>query len=851
MAFESSALSFLIWITILVRFAAGVELSDDIKNFVPTCAQPCLESFIIGNYPDTDCTRNPTLQCMCTQPSNSGYALGEGALQCISAELSRGVCNDNDAGGAVKRDAYLMCSRIANAQSNTHAILTATLADSPTGGPGSLIVASTPTPTPPPSQTPSSTGSGATETDGEATPTPAPASSTSLNAAQIAGIAVGAVGAILITIIAILIVRRIRKRRYQGLEGGFSPMSDGRSRSAGSAGSKKLLISAPVRKLSSDGGSLAQMPQAFRTPPTYYPTPPMKPPRTPPVPGASSNFFLTPNSSMEAVGLAISRSLNTTPSISPETPVQRHQSKLLPAKPDIGSDIGLRVPPPRPLPPPPPEPVSEPEPALTRGPSSRTAQTNRTSILTNMTAFADLDADAAEGAQTWRPKPGDPRTAAPLYVADKYGNWVLNNNNRQSDLAQVTEAAELDTYTALTKSPQERKDEIVAITEAVSAASAVPEKPLPAFLAEDPSANPITLHRSSSVYSQASAIRRSSRFLGWRSNSTKSKKGIAAQVARSDTVKSQDSVTTINTSTSSPLDGELPFELENARLSQLTSVIESAVGTPTPGRSPVKYPKIPGRLNKGMLQVDLAKRIEFGISPPGQPSPTIKGAAAPSKDTTSPYPKPLSIKRSKSSETLKSVKSMKSVMDVEPVPDLPPPPQFNDNKPAIQSPVSRFSPRVPNLEAWPSNSNVPERVQTPPMQTAGSISSPKAPSDAFLMPSPMSSRSGAGEMRPHIARAVSPLSMVTMTSGAKGAQTNQATQGASSLLAKRLGNGKAAALALSPNSKKKGPWRKQGSKLSPFDANLGSPRGSLPDTPTWMPKLTPTRKGDDLVLNVQ
>lgn len=744
-----------------------------------------------------------------------------------------------------------MCSRIANAQSNTHAILTATIADSPTGGPGSLVVQSTPTPTSPPTQTPSNTGSGTTTTDGEATPKPAPAASASLTPAQIAGIVVGSVGAILIAIVAILIIRRIRKRRYPGLEGGFSPMSDGRSRSAGS-GSKKLLISAPVRKLSSDGGSLAQMPQSFRTPPTYFPTPPMKPPRTPPIPpGASSNFFLTPNSSMEAVGLAISRSLNTTPSISPETPVQRHQSKLLPAKPDIGSDVGLRVPPPRPLPPPPPpppEPVSEPEPVLTRGPSSRTAHTNRTSLLTNMTAFADLDAEAAEGTQTWRPRPSDPSAASPLYVADKYGNWVLNNNNRQSDLAQVTEAAELDAYTPLTKSPQERKEEVAAITEAISAASAVPEKPQPAFLAEDPSANPITLHRSSSVYSQASAIRRSSRFLGWRSNSTKSKKGSPVKVTRSDTVKSQDSVTTINTSTSSPIDGELPFELENARLSQLTSVIESAVGTPTPGRSPVKYPKIPGRLNKTVLQVDLAKRIEFGIYPPGQPSPTIKGAAAPA---TSPYPKPLSIKRSKSSETLKSVKSIKSAINDEPVPDLPPPPQLNNNKPLIQSPVSRFSPRVPNIEAWPSNPNVPERVQTPPMQTPRSIVSPNLTNaDAFLMPSPVSTRSGGGEARPHIARAVSPLSMVTMTSGS-GAQTALAAHGASSLLAKRLGNGKAAALSLSPDSRKKRLWKKQGSNLSPFDAGLASPKGSLPATPTWQPKLTPTRKGDDLVLNVQ
>ncbi|KXJ90931.1 hypothetical protein Micbo1qcDRAFT_204969 [Microdochium bolleyi] len=84
---------------------------------------------------------------------------------------------------------------------------------------------------------------------------------------------------------------------------------------------------------------------------------------------------------------------------------------------------------------------------------------------------------------------------------------------------------------------------------------------------------------------------------------------------------------------------------------------------------------------------------------------------------------------------------------------------------------------------------------------------------------------------------------------------------ASSLLAKRVGNDRAAALALDPMNAaaagRKQPWRRQGDTgagfLSPEDAGLASPLGTgvLPMTPGWRPRLTPTRRGDDLYLNVQ
>ncbi|KAK2000253.1 hypothetical protein LX36DRAFT_668845 [Colletotrichum falcatum] len=95
----------------------------------------------------------------------------------------------------------------------------------------------------------------------------------------------------------------------------------------------------------------------------------------------------------------------------------------------------------------------------------------------------------------------------------------------------------------------------------------------------------------------------------------------------------------------------------------------------------------------------------------------------------------------------------------------------------------------------------------------------------------------------------------------------------SSLLSKRLGFERAAALTLptagirhSPNWRPSRPGGAAGAGggtdmlLSPnaffpappgFPSRSGAREGDLPSTPTWQPKLTPTRRGDDLFLNVQ
>jgi hypothetical protein len=86
---------------------------------------------------------------------------------------------------------------------------------------------------------------------------------------------------------------------------------------------------------------------------------------------------------------------------------------------------------------------------------------------------------------------------------------------------------------------------------------------------------------------------------------------------------------------------------------------------------------------------------------------------------------------------------------------------------------------------------------------------------------------------------------------------------ASSLLAKRLGTDRAVGMALAQPGSSRPKWHRNDGYGPGNDelfftadpAGLGpyTPRrpGDLPSTPTWVPRLTPTRRGDDLYLNVQ
>lgn len=82
-----------------------------------------------------------------------------------------------------------------------------------------------------------------------------------------------------------------------------------------------------------------------------------------------------------------------------------------------------------------------------------------------------------------------------------------------------------------------------------------------------------------------------------------------------------------------------------------------------------------------------------------------------------------------------------------------------------------------------------------------------------------------------------------------------------SLIAKRLGTDRAAHMAISTSAtddtnppSHQSNWRRESGGPLYLSPELVTPRqqapGDLPATPTWIPRLTPSRRGDDLYLNV-
>ncbi|RYP47001.1 hypothetical protein DL768_006861 [Monosporascus sp. mg162] len=535
--------------------------------------------------------------------------------------------------------------------------------------------------------------------------------------------------------------------------------------------------------------------------------------------------YLSSEDNRDTIGLAISRPRSEVIPIRQEAQPERKYSRLLPAKPTLT----LAIPPQ----------------ATASGLSSqKPPPADRASTMTNMTAFADLDTEAAESGHIWRPPPMEPQSATAYYVADPRGNWVLRDDNRKSEVEQVAQAAELDTYTPLTKSPIEKQEEeAAAMAGAISAATSIPKKPRPAFLLrDDPS-----MSRSSSLYSQASAVRQRPPPPPARRSSSSSQKGVRAGVRRSDSKDSHASATTINTSSPSPFDDDAAIEDEIARLSQLSPVAESP--SPRSGRPRVRYPKITGRLDGATIRhVPPPKRPNFSSSPPGQPSPTLGTALPTVTGSPSAYPPPL----------------------------RPKPPNRAPGPAPLQSTGSGFSPAPPSEVAFPQSQQQQQQSQRPqprPLQQQQPSRRPQTPpqqqqqqqQQQMQSPAPvpapprLDTLQAQGRRSPHIASQIavaSPVSTTTPTTSAAG-----------SLLAKRVGSDKAAALALDSNPAGSGKhWRRrQGAGepglLSPETAaaGLASPRdppaglgsGTLPTTPTWQPKLTPTRRGDDLFLNVQ
>ncbi|RTE73016.1 hypothetical protein BHE90_012556 [Fusarium euwallaceae] len=112
----------------------AASLPSEAGRYIPTCAEECFASFLSVNYASTGCDSNLTMNCMCSRIGSTGFTLGEGAMQCISAERSVGYCSESEASDRIIEMAYDMCNGRPDAIEPTQRTITATLVLAPSGG---------------------------------------------------------------------------------------------------------------------------------------------------------------------------------------------------------------------------------------------------------------------------------------------------------------------------------------------------------------------------------------------------------------------------------------------------------------------------------------------------------------------------------------------------------------------------------------------------------------------------------------------------------------------------------------------------------------------------------------------
>ncbi|KAJ5002194.1 hypothetical protein K4K48_000401 [Colletotrichum sp. SAR 10_66] len=365
-----------------------------------------------------------------------------------------------------------------------------------------------------------------------------------------------------------------------------------------------------------------------------------------------------------------------------------------------------------------------------------------------------------------------------------------------------------------------------------------------------------------------------------------------------DSHVSQASVTTIASSAATDPDPVL-------EQSNLSPVVESPASNTSPtGRSPVSYPVIPGRTPSkpgNNLRLLAPPTRQFAALPPGQPSPTLgmlqqqqqqQQARGPYMASYDVPRKPIARPRP-SADPNRIATGSPSLRLVTPSPPSDTerdqssrPPQM---KPLYPPPLQPQRPRLERGDAHPQ-AQTAQVQQMPPNVEPQSASVYKAlwgdaprplpvpPQQNHPQPPPRSHRRISQQQQQQQQPNRQSFHIATQTLTAPLRPASEAASVAtplsttSSLLSKRLGTERAAALAPlqhnanggtrhSPNWRPYRPGAGGDMLFSPDeffpappipgggDENRGG--GGLPATPTWQPKLTPTRRGDDLFLNVQ
>ncbi|KAN0112899.1 hypothetical protein V8E51_005850 [Hyaloscypha variabilis] len=861
---------------ILTYTNASFTLTPEVTNFIPSCAQTCFISFLDSNFNTATCGTTPTLDCLCSHNTTTGYTVGEGAVQCIISEDNIGFCKGNDAQKSVILSAFNMCVGQANALSNTHATITATLIVE-SSMPSIVFVASAPTTT----QTfswssttsikstsntafPSSTRTPTQNTPASSTfsaiassMSPTSSATVSLSRPQIIGITVASIGGGTVAVGCLIIFACWRRRQYRkARESNLLPFQ--MDPSTGSSEHKFVGFKGPTER----GGPGKLNGLAGRTPPKV-------PPR---LEISNPNMFSRRSVMHETIGLALS----------PETKInqqrQQRQSRLLPAKPNLTLQM------------PPSQAKREAGDLASSQPVTYPSAVSRQSTATQFEEDEEsADTAVAPRDNVWRSNSGGQEQIWDYST----GRWIstrLTDLQPQIQLLSQNTSGEKDRLSPqgqvsnLAVSPnsyvkpltlgskvgsfsQPRRPDAYQKPQQQQYQQQYQQQPPQRSKSQSqrqeqqqqqlglPTQDRRPITTASSIYSQrgsfpaSDAARRSS------NHARRSYK----QAGPYDRV-SAGSLTSFDTEESivSPVDQE-PKTAE-----ALSPVLES----PASGRSPVTYPKIPGRLSAATIRM---------VPPPPQPDftkalNTQAGAGKPWRQAE--------IAAQRERERVQAQSQLQERQRVQPLGPAFGQPQegYDDRTYDYPAPPPKAAARSQGRNPPEYQKEVPQSYYLPRLQTQLQNNIPPPPQKPPLT----DATGGWGLNRSNSALTPRPLQVppaITFTrSSSTMSQYSTASKisTSSSLLAKRRGEQKATALILKNEDEKKrnGKWRVLGkedieeAKKADWKPILGSGRGEekgeyeartgqqferteLPNTPGWVPKLTPTRRGDELFLSVQ
>lgn len=82
---------------------AFTDLPREVSRFIPACAEECFLSFLDVHFGASRtggrCRDDPSLECFCSTTGTTVFTVGEGAVQCLTAEKRFGSCTEYTADG--------------------------------------------------------------------------------------------------------------------------------------------------------------------------------------------------------------------------------------------------------------------------------------------------------------------------------------------------------------------------------------------------------------------------------------------------------------------------------------------------------------------------------------------------------------------------------------------------------------------------------------------------------------------------------------------------------------------------------------------------------------------------------